>query len=63
MLFLLTYIVVKTVSLIINLVLLVLVGCTNTPFMETSWVLLRLACFFDLYKVDLPYLTKHCVAE
>jgi len=42
---------------IINFVLLVLVSfyvCTNTPSMETIWVLLGLACFFDLNKVHLP---------
>ena len=42
--------------------LLVLVSfyvCSNTPSMETSCLLLQLACFFDLNKVYLPTLAPH----
>ena len=46
-----------------NLLLLVLESfhaCTNTPSRETSWVLLGLACFFDINKAYLPiYLTTY----
>ena len=57
-----------TILDLINLVLLISVSfyiCTNTPSMETSWVLLGLACFFiDLNKLYLPtYLLERSLAN